>query len=144
MMSDVRVTVQQRAQIIAKANGRCEYCQTPSLFSTAPYAVEHIIPRAKEGLTTVDNLALSCAGCNGHKYTRIEWEDPLTKNVVRLFHPRQDDWHKHFIWSENSLRIVGLTAIGRATIAALKLNRSELINLRYALHAIGKHPPKIH
>ncbi len=143
-MSDARVTAPQRAHVITRANGRCEYCQSPSLFSTAPYTVEHIIPRAKEGATTIDNLALSCAGCNGHKHTRTEWKDPITKNIVRLFHPRQDNWHKHFIWSEDLLRIVGLTSVGRATIAALKLNRMELINLRYALHAIGKHPPEIY
>ena len=47
------------------------------------------------------------------------------------------------MWNENSFRIVGLTSVGRATIAALKLNRAELVNLRYALHAIGEHPPKI-
>ena len=142
-MSNIRVTAQQRAQVIARANGRCEYCQAPTSFSATPYAIEHIIPRAKGGATTVDNLALSCSGCNGYKYTRTEWEDPVTKNRVQLFHPRQDNWHKHFMWNENSFRIVGLTSVGRSTIAALKLNRIELVNLRYALHAIGKHPPKI-
>lgn len=142
-MSNPRVTAQQRSQVTDRANGRCEYCQAPSLFSTAPYEIEHIIPRAKGGATTINNLALSCSGCNRFKHTRTEWEDPVTKKLVQLFHPRQDDWRKHFIWNENLLRIIGLTSVGRATIAALKLNRIELVNLRYALHAIGKHPPKI-
>ena len=38
--------------------------------------------------------------------------------------------------------ISGCTAIGRATIEALHLNRPELLNLRRALSAIGGHPPQ--
>ena len=142
-MPDVRVTAQQRTDVAMRANGRCEYCRTSSHFSTSPYAVEHIIPRAKGGSTTLDNLAFSCAGCNGYKYLRTEWEDPLTRNIVSLFHPRQQKWSLHFSWSKDSLRLIGLTSIGRATIVALKLNRPELINLRRALYAINEHPPQI-
>ncbi|NBB21325.1 hypothetical protein GVN20_18310 [Runella sp. CRIBMP] len=39
-------------------------------------------------------------------------------------------------------KIMGKTAIGRATIEVLELNRWPLINLRRALIAIGEHPPK--
>jgi len=38
--------------------------------------------------------------------------------------------------------IIGLTATGRATVAALHLNRPELLNLRHALYVIGLHPPE--
>jgi hypothetical protein len=36
--------------------------------------------------------------------------------------------------------ILGRTARGRATIAALLLNRPELVNLRRLLHRVGEHP----
>ncbi len=39
--------------------------------------------------------------------------------------------------------MVGLTSIGRATIEKLQLNREGVVNLRYALRSIGKHPPII-
>jgi len=38
--------------------------------------------------------------------------------------------------------VIGLTPTGRATIETLKLNRKGVINLRWALFAVGKHPPK--
>jgi hypothetical protein len=37
--------------------------------------------------------------------------------------------------------LVGLTPIGRATIAALRLNRPPVVNLRRMLHTLGRHPP---
>ena len=39
------------------------------------------------------------------------------------------------------MQVIGRTATGRATVAALHLNRPELLNLRQALRAIGVHPP---
>jgi len=39
------------------------------------------------------------------------------------------------------LTLLGLTPTGRATIAALRLNREGVINLRRALKLEGKHPP---
>jgi hypothetical protein len=33
-----------------------------------------------------------------------------------------------------------VTAIGRATVEALQLNRQELVNLRRLLYAAGEHP----
>jgi hypothetical protein len=38
--------------------------------------------------------------------------------------------------------MIGLTDIGRATIAELQINRSGLVNLRQAFYLLGKHPPK--
>jgi hypothetical protein len=58
-----------------------------------------------------------------------------------LFNPRQDNWREHFVWSADKLQVVGLTAIGRATIAALALNRERTIHIRAADLEIGRHPP---
>jgi hypothetical protein len=38
--------------------------------------------------------------------------------------------------------MAGLTATGRATVAALQLNRPGVVNLREALYRIGQHPPE--
>jgi len=45
-------------------------------------------------------------------------------------------------WSPDASLIVGLTPIGRATIAALALNRAGLLNLRRVLSRAGEHPPR--
>jgi len=62
--------------------------------------------------------------------------------MTALFHPRHDKWSEHFTWDDkDGLQIVGLSAVGRATIACLKLNRSERLNLRRLLQLDGRHPP---
>ena len=58
-----------------------------------------------------------------------------------LFHPREQRWEEHFTWNSDFTLIIGLTPTGRATISALQLNRSGLVNLRRVLYAIGEHPP---
>jgi hypothetical protein len=35
----------------------------------------------------------------------------------------RDRWDEHFAWANDYLRIDGLTPVGRATVARLKLNR---------------------
>jgi hypothetical protein len=63
--------------------------------------------------------------------------------LVALFYPRQHSWGEHFIWSADGLRIVGFTAIGRATIAALDLNRERVVHLRAADVTVDRHPPAV-
>jgi hypothetical protein len=130
----LRHTVERRAK------GRCEYCQSPAKYATQRFALEHIIPRSQGGGTSLENLALACQGCNNHKYNKIKSGDPVTNQLVDLFHPRIQRWRDHFTWDERFERIIGLTATGRATVEALQLNRLELINLRRLLYAAGEHP----
>ena len=87
-----------------------------------------------------DNLACSCQGCNNHKGIRTQGRDPETDAIAPLFHPRQHLRREHFAWSEDYTLLIGLTPIGRATIAVLRLNREGLINLRKLLIATGQHP----
>ena len=51
------------------------------------------------------------------------------------------DWSHHFAWSDDRIRIVGLTPIGRATIQALKLNNAFLIEARKWWVEAGWHAP---
>ena len=68
--------------------------------------------------------------------------DPATDARVPLFHPRAHRWEAHFAWNDDFILMVGLTPTGRATIAALQLNRRGLVNLRRLLYAFGEHPPR--
>ena len=132
----------QRA-IIALSKDYCEYCILPAAFATDFYNFDHITPVSKKGLTEFGNLARCCSICNGHKHDKMTYFDPLTQQICRLYHPRQDEWGDHFQWSLDDLRIIGKTAIGHTTIALLQLNRSNAVNLRKLLKMVGLHPPMV-
>jgi hypothetical protein len=48
-----------------------------------------------------------------------------------LFHPRRDKWDEHFRWQ--GAHLVGLTSVGRATIAVVVINHPFQIASRQAL-----------
>lgn len=131
-----------RARVAARARFRCGYCLTPERVVGTPMDIDHIIPHALGGATEEDNLWLACSLCNGHKSDRVLAHDPLTGTLVRLFDPRHQDWHDHFASSEDEVHIIGVTAIGRATVSALNLNRSSLVESRQLWRDAGWHPPK--
>lgn len=99
----------------------------------------NIIARQHGGLTDADNLCLSCFRCNSHKGPNIASLDPETGELVRLFHPRRDDWSEHFEW--NGALLAGHTAIGRVTVALLAINHPEYVLLRESLIDEGSFPP---
>ena len=84
--------------------------------------VERIIPLAKGGSDDESNLWLACPICNRHKSDKTAALDPATGKTWPLFNPRTQVWSEHFRWSEDSLRIVGLTPVGRVTVEALHLS----------------------
>ncbi|KGE86056.1 MAG: HNH endonuclease [Phaeodactylibacter xiamenensis] len=131
-----------RQLVETRAVSRCEYCLTPMEISTQPFEIEHIIPLSKKGLSTPENLALSCRGCNSHKYNKTEAVDNISDKKVPIYNPRADQWKTHFAWDRNPLYLKGLTPTGRATIQALKLNRAQLISVRRILQQIHMHPPR--
>jgi hypothetical protein len=141
-MSDVRVPPAVRRRVAVRARHRCEYCRCPEQFSTSAFCIEHIVPSSRGGGSEAGNLAFACSGCNAHKSDRLSATDPLTDDDVRLFHPRQDRWETHFEWSQDFLEVIGLTKIGRATVATLQLNRRNIRNLRRLLLTAGEHPPE--
>ena len=131
-----------RRLVRQRAGRRCEYCQHPDAYSSAPYACDHPWPHVGGAGDTPDDLAWSCPACNGHKASKTHARDPKTKRLVPLFNPRRQKWSSHFSWSEDARTVIGLTATGRATIGALCLNSEALINLREVLIPAEKHPPK--
>ena len=105
------------------------------------FSAEHILARSRLGETQIENLAWACQGCNNHKYNKSSARDLVTGEMVPLFHPRRQRWADHFAWTEQATHIVGISAIGRATVEALRLNRKGLVNFRRVLFAFGEHPP---
>jgi hypothetical protein len=136
-----RVSRRIREQVIRRAQGYCEYCWCPQSFSTADFAVEHILPRIADGTNLLSNLALGCPGCNNRKFTATEAIDPVTREQVRLYHPRTDRGSEHFRWSDDFTEIIGHSPIGRATVARLQLNRPGPPNIRAALRLLNLYPP---
>jgi hypothetical protein len=60
---------------------------------------------------------------------------------VRLFHPRRQQWKRHFPWSENGTEIIGRTVCGPATVEALHLNSDLAVLVRMNWIKVGWHPP---
>lgn len=104
--------------------------------------VEHIVPLALGGTSDDSNLWLACAWCNSFKGTKISGVDPVTGIEAPLFNPRTQPWAEHFRWSDDGSEIVGLTAVGRVTVAALRLNNEYLVTSRRQWVAAGWHPPR--
>jgi hypothetical protein len=87
------------------------------------------------------NLWLACPICNGHKSDKTSAADPETGEIVALFNPRTQHWREHFRWSEDGIRIVGLTPVGRATVIALHLaDDPEALRVRTNWVSAGWHP----
>jgi HNH endonuclease len=140
-MSRVRISNALKQQVIERANGCCEFCLAQLRFSPNSFHVEHHVQIGRGGGNTAENLTLACPQCNLHKATRTEAVDPVTEQVVPIFHPRQMNWDEHFTWSYDTTQMVGETPIGRATVELVQTNRETLLNLRWALQQLGLHPP---
>lgn len=80
------------------------------------------MPQSLGGSNNLDNLALACSRCNGRRYNFTTGIDAHTQEEVPLFNPRQQQWSEHFIWTAESLIILGRTSTGRATCNRLDLN----------------------
>jgi hypothetical protein len=141
-MSRTHIPEALRRQVADQARHRCGYCLTAEAIVGTPMELDHLIPEAVGGLTESENLWLACSLCNDHKGDRIAAPDPITGEIVRLFDPRHQVWAEHFRWAETGDRIIGLTAIGRATVVALNLNRPALVRARQLWVSVGWHPPK--
>jgi HNH endonuclease len=133
------IPVALRRLVIQRSGDRCEYCGLSQTGQVATFHLDHILPEVLGGETTADNLALACVSCSLRKGARQLIMDPVTDQMVSIFHPRQQIWKEHFEWMDTN--IVGLTAVGRATIAALSLNRPVMMAIRAEEKVFDRHPP---
>ncbi len=141
-MSQSHIPLELRWRVAEQARHRCGYCLTSEAIVGAPMEIDHLIPQSLGGLTEEDNLWLACSLCNDHKSDRIAALDPVSGQIVRLFDPRRQVWGEHFAWTAAGDWMIGLTPTGRATVAALNLNRPALVRARQAWVMVGWHPPK--
>ena len=128
-------------QIRQRANYLCEYCHASEQWQYVRFTLDHCVPLSSGGSSDISNLALACFHCNRRKWSKVKGADALTSQVVTLFNPRHGRWNEHFIWSVDTLSIIGLTATGRATVDALQLNRERILNIRAADREVNRHPP---
>lgn len=124
---------------IQRAGDRCEYCGLSQAGQAATFHIDHIIPVVAGGTTTEDNLALACVSCSLRKASRQIISEPKTGESVPIFNPRQQNWKDHFQW--DGVQVIGVTGTGRATIAALAMNRAIMLAIRSEEMLLTRHPP---
>ena len=122
-----------------RAGGLCEYCWLPQSSQEATFHIDHILPLTADGPTASENLAVACVTCSLRKAARTKVRDAVTGQLVPLFHPRRDLWSDHFRWTRGG-KITGRTPTGRATAAALAMNRPAIIAIRQTLAKLGELP----
>jgi len=140
-MSNLSEAIRQRVR--ERAAFRCEYCLSHQDYVMGFLQVDHVQPVAKGGADTEDNFCLACELCNQYKWTKTAATDPESGETVSLFNPRQQRWQEHFTWSADGTEIVGVTACGRATVIALRLNSSLAVTVGRNWVRAGWHPPTI-
>ncbi len=118
-------------QLRQLARDRCDYCRLPTAYDPLPFQVDHIIAQQHGGETAIENLAWSCLHCNKHKGPNIAGIDPVSGQLVPLFHPRQQRWERHFAW--DGLILLGRTRSARATIRVLAINHPDFVAFRAEL-----------
>ena len=141
-----------------RARGACEYCLLPT---EGGFHIDHIIPPSwwleyanntlpqltpvpeRSGPDHLDNFAWCCPFCNGRKGQQLTHR--IGGQLHRLFDPRTDRWPEHFIFIHEYLHIVGLTAVGQATVEALGINRAQPLYgplaIRHLRRLRGQYPP---
>jgi hypothetical protein len=86
----------------------------------------------------LENLAFSCAICNGNKGSDIGTILNKKDVFVRFFDPRTDNWFDHFEVADGL--IYSKSDIGEATILVLNLNEVNRILERLDLIEAGLFP----
>ena len=123
-----------------RAGDRCEYCRAPERVFNFAFEVEHILPHSAGGKDSLDNLALACESCNLYKSDATTGWDEGEGREAPLFHPRQDRWEEHFLIDREKGEVEGLTAVGRAAIARLKMNSAFQLRARRYWMQLGLYP----
>jgi HNH endonuclease len=139
MSRSIPVTLKRRVR--QHFSNICAYCRTAEALTAMTFEFDHCFPRSLGGETLFENLCFACPSCNRVKGNRISFIDPESSDRVPLFHPHQQRWEKHFVWAEDGTIVLGTTAIGRASVVALQMNRSSIVRIRAMWVLYGEHPP---
>ncbi|MEG3841963.1 HNH endonuclease [Microcoleus sp. herbarium14] len=79
-----------------RAGEQWEYCRFPQTAALFAFEMEHIIAEKHDGVTVVENLALSSPCCNRFKGTDLGSIDPETQQLTPFFNPHLQKWSDHF------------------------------------------------
>jgi len=137
------IPVEVERRVHKAARNRCGYCLSPQHLLMTPLEIDHIIPTAKGGTDDESNLWLACSVCNRRESDKTTGVDLHTGEKLKLFNPRTQQWFEHFQWSADGSLVIGLTPVGRVTVAALHLSDNKrVIRVRRLWVSVGWHPPK--
>ena len=92
-MSTGHIPVSLQRRVRLRASERCEYCRIAQVGQEATFHVDHVMPQAAGGVTSLENLALACVSCSLRKGARTTAIDPGTGDAAQLFHPRLQVGH---------------------------------------------------
>ncbi len=67
-----------RKNILRRDGHRCQYCGG----TAAPLTVDHIVPRARGGMDSWENMVTACLPCNNHKRDRTPERAGMTLRSV--------------------------------------------------------------
>jgi len=83
--------------VIARADGRCEYCLVRQDDGAESHQVDHVIAIKHGGGETIcEDLALACAIRDSNKGSDLASIDLVERVIVPLFSPRVQNWKDHF------------------------------------------------
>jgi len=125
-MDEIRQTVR------ANYHFRCGYCGVSEADSGSELEIDHYRPQSRGGGDEPENLVYCCPKCN--QYKGSYWHETDPPHIIRLLHPRRDDFREHLREKDNG-EIIGKTKEGSFLIQRIHLNRPALIAYRLNKHA---------
>jgi 5-methylcytosine-specific restriction endonuclease McrA len=83
-MKKERIPKSLRIRVIERDGLRCVYCGLDLIIKEVQ--LDHVIPEAKGGPTSYDNLQVTCGKCNREKSTlsESEFENNLRTRAIRI------------------------------------------------------------
>ncbi len=116
---------QVRQLVRERARFACEYCGVTETSTGGELTIDHFHPQSLGGSDDPDNLLYCCQRCNLNKLDY--W--PIDEQDTSLWNPRNAPVSDHMLVLADGT-VHGITAIGRKTIAQLRLNRPQLVAYR--------------
>ena len=119
----------KHAEVRARFQGRCGYCQVSEADAGGELTIDHYLPVIAGGTDADENLVYCCFRCNLFKGDFHPSEaDRLAGRIV--LHPLIDRTSRHVQLDEKTGQLEPLTARGRFHIVLLHLNRPALVAYR--------------
>ena len=113
-----RISPALRRRVRERARSYCEYCRSFMDYTGHEFTVDHIIPESQGGTSDFDNPCFCCFWCNNYKRAQTVSRPAYWPRRPSLQSTKRN-WENHFRWSGTSTRVIGRTAMGRATVIAL-------------------------